>query len=251
MRHDTHTTKSLLKDEDYYTCSMHPEIKQDSPGKCPKCGGMDLVRKSEMENHDHSGAVKHDHASMMASPQAASDFLKRFYIVTVLLIPLALFSEPAVKFLNMPDFALRSLLEFAIASIIFYFGLIFFEHARHEIRTKQYGMMTLVSLGVGSGYIFSIASTFIPGLELEFYLEISTLIWILLFGHFLEAKSSTAAGDALQEVAKLLPKNAHLKTKIGIEDVEINSLKESDVVVVKPGEKSPRRWSNYKRERKL
>jgi len=65
------------------------------------------------------------------------------------------------------------------------------------------------------------------------------LIWGLLFGHFLEAKSSTAAGDALQEVAKLLPKEAHLKTDKGIKEVEIDSLKEGDIVMVKPGEKVP------------
>ena len=178
---------------DYYTCPMHPEIHEDKPGKCPKCGGMDLVLESSMD----SGETEHDHASMMATPEAAADFLKRFFIVTALLVPLALFSEPAVKFLGVPDFVLRPLLEFGIASVIFYFGLVFFEHAKMEIAMKQYGMMTLVSLGVGSGYLFSAASTFLPALEVEFYLEISTLIWILLFGHFLEAKSSTAAGDAL------------------------------------------------------
>ena len=220
---------------DYYTCPMHPEIHEGKPGKCPKCGGMDLVKKSDMD----SGHAEHDHASMMASPEAAADFLKRFFIVTALLVPLAFFSEPAVKFLGTPGFALRSYLEFGIGTIIFYFGLIFFQHARHEIMAKQYGMMTLVSLGVGAGYLFSAASTFIPAISTEFYLEISTLIWILLFGHFLEAKSSTAAGDALAEVAKLLPKEAHLKTENGIKEVDISSLKEGDIVVVRAGEKVP------------
>lgn len=231
MKHNHQHTDN----QDYYTCPMHPEIKEKNPGKCPKCGGMDLVKKSELD----SGPVQHDHASMMASPEAAADFLKRFFIVTALLVPLAIFSEPAVTLLGMPDFALRSYLEFAIASIIFYFGLVFFEHARHEIQMKQYGMMTLVSLAVGSGYLFSAAATFLPQIEMEFYLEIATLIWVLLFGHFLEAKSSTAAGDALQEVAKLLPKEAHLKTKNGVTEVELTSLKEGDVVIVKPGEKVP------------
>lgn len=231
MKHNHQHTDN----QDYYTCPMHPEIKEKNPGKCPKCGGMDLVKKSELD----SGHAQHDHASMMASPEAAADFLKRFFIVTALLITLAIFSEPAVKFLGMPDFALRSYLEFAIASIIFYFGLVFFEHARHEIQIKQYGMMTLVSLAVGSGYLFSAAATFLPQIEMEFYLEIATLIWVLLFGHFLEARSSTAAGDALQEVAKLLPKEAHLKTKNGVTEVELTSLKEGDVVIVKPGEKVP------------
>ena len=233
MNHNHHNENASTRD--YYTCPMHPEIKQDKPGKCPKCGGMDLVKKSDMD----SGHAQHDHASMMATPEAAADFLKRFFIVTALLVPLAFFSEPAVKFLGVPDFVLRPFLEFGIGTLIFYFGLIFFQHAKHEIMARQYGMMTLVSLGVGSGYLFSAASTFIPAISTEFYLEISTLIWVLLFGHFLEAKSSTAAGDALAEVAKLLPKEAHLKTNNGIKEVEITSLKEGDIVIVKAGEKVP------------
>lgn len=187
-------------------------------------------------NHEHT---QHDHASSMISPEAAAGFLHRFYIVTILLIPLAIFSEPAVTYLGMPDFSLRPVLEFGIATIIFSFGLIFFQHAKHEIMMRQYGMMTLVSLGLGAGYLFSAASLVIPTLGAEFYLEISTLIWVLLFGHFLEAKSSTAAGDALAEVAKLLPKEAHRITADGITDVELTSLEEGDVVIVKAGEKVP------------
>lgn len=242
-QHDnSHHQHGVTDTKDYYTCLMHPEIKQDKPGKCPKCGGMDLVKIDSsllQESSSDDGAVHHDHARMMASSEAAADFLKRFLTVSVLLVPLAFFSEPAVKLLGTPDFTLRPFLEFGIATVIFYFGLVFFQHAKHEIMAKQYGMMTLVSLGVGAGYLFSAASTFIPAISTEFYLEISTLIWVLLFGHFLEAKSSTAAGDALQEVAKLLPKEAHLKTSNGIKEVGLASLKEGDIVIVKPGEKVP------------
>lgn len=176
---------------------------------------------------------------MVTSPETAKNFLKRFFIVSVLLIPLIIFSNLGVSFLGIPDFSYRNILEFIIATVIFYFGLVFFRHAKHEIKMGQYGMMTLVSLGVGAGYLFSALSTFLPLLEAEFYLEISTLIWVLLFGHFLEAKSSVAAGDALQEAAKLLPSKAHLKTKEGLEDVEPSSLEQGDIVVVKPGEKVP------------
>jgi Cu2+-exporting ATPase len=215
---------------------MHPEIKQDHPGKCPKCGGMELVPVKDGERPLMAG---HDHESMMATPEAAKNFLIRFLIVTVLLLPLGLLSSVGMNLLGYADFGLRPYLEFLVASVIFYFGWVFFEHARHEIMMKKYGMMTLVSLAVGSGYLFSAAGTFIPALGAEFYLEISTLIWVLLFGHFLEAKSSTAAGNALQEVAKLLPKTAHLLTGGQVKEVEIEALKTGDVVRVLPGEKVP------------
>lgn len=193
---------------------------------------------SSKHNEEHANH-NHDHSSMMASQGMASDFLKRFLIVTVLLVPLILFSKLGTAYLGVSDFNGRIYFEFVVATVIFYFGLVFFQHAKMEIKMREYGMMTLVSLGVGAGYLFSAVSTFIPTIEVEFYLEIATLIWILLFGHFLEAKSSTAAGNALQEVAKLLPKEAHLKTKNGLRDVEINRLKKKDIVVIKPGEKVP------------
>lgn len=114
-------SSSETMEKDYYTCPMHPEIKQDHPGECAQCGGMKLVKKSELD----SGQAEHDHASMMASPQAAQDFLRCFFIVTALLVPLALFSVPAVKFLGIPDFSWRPYLEFGLVTIIFYFGLVF------------------------------------------------------------------------------------------------------------------------------
>ena len=221
-----------MEKDTLYSCPMHPEVQQDKPGKCPKCG-MDLVPS------DEAGPEGHDHRMMMSGPNAAQDFLGRFFIVTVLLVPLALMSQLGVKFLGIPDFPARMYLEFAVASDIFYFSLIFFEHARHEIKARQYGMMTLVSMGVGAGFLFSALSTFLPAIKTEFYLEISTLIWVLLFGHFLEAKSSSAAGDALQEVAKLLPNEAHRKENGEIKEVSLEQLREGDIVLVKPGEKVP------------
>lgn len=169
----------------------------------------------------------------------AVDFLRRFWIVTGLLIPLLVLTRTGLGVLGFGDFPLRPYLQFVIASIIFYFSLVFFKHASYEVRLRNYGMMTLVSLALGSGYLFSAVSTFSPVLDAEFYVEISTLIWVLLFGHFLEAKSSSAAGDALQEITRLLPEKAHLKTKEGIKEVDLKSLVEGNVVIVKPGERVP------------
>lgn len=186
---------------------------------------------SNDSNHSGHGGMGMDHGS-------ASSYLRRFWIVTFLLIPLAV-TNPMVGELLGFSFDLSKWIQFGIATIIFGFSLVFFQHAWHEIKARQYGMMTLVSLAVGAGYFFSVVSTFIPTLEAEFYLEISTLVWVLLFGHYLEARSSSAAGNALSEVAKLLPKQAH-KIVNGKEiDIDVNELQEKDLVVVKPGEKVP------------
>ncbi len=195
-----------------------------------------------MNSHSHhKEASCHDHSSggHGMGHGSAETFLKRFWIVTFLLIPLVFSNEMVMAALGLETYILSKWLAFAIATIIFGFALIFFEHAWHEIKDKAYGMMTLVSVAVGAGYAFSVAATFIPALEADFYLEISTLIWVLLFGHYLEAKSGAAAGDSLAEVAKLLPKQAH-KLIDGKEiDVAVEELLEGDLVLVKPGEKIP------------
>lgn len=191
----------------------------------------------EMHGHDHEHS--HEHGSPGMGHGSASGFLRRFFVVTVLLIPLTLSNTDIAGFLHIPIFGLSKWIQFGIATIIFGFSLVFFEHAWHEIKARKYGMMTLVSLAVGAGYAFSVISTFISSLHVEFYLEISTLIWVLLFGHYLEAHSSSAAGDALQEVAKLLPKKAHKLINGKEEDVDIAELAEGDFVLVKPGEKIP------------
>ncbi len=182
--------------------------------------------------HSEEGAPGMGHGS-------ASSYLKRFWIVTILLIPLVLTNEFLVELFGLPTLAIGKWVALSIATVIFGFALVFFQHALMEIRAKSYGMMTLVSIAVGAGFVFSVFATFLPALEMDFYLEISTLIWVLLFGHYLEAKSGSAAGNALQEVAKLLPKQAHL-IQAGKEiDVDISELKEGDLVRVKPGEKIP------------
>lgn len=195
------------------------------------CNNKEIKHKKHTE-HDHSAGCGMDDSS-------AKNYLKRFWIVTVLLIPLVLTHDKISGLLGISLFDLSKWIQFVISAIIFGFALVFFQHAWHEIKMKAYGMMTLVSMAVLAGFLFSVASTFFASVQVEFYLEISTLIWVLLFGHYLEAKSGSAAGNALQEVAKLLPKQAH-KLADGKEvDVEISELQEKDLVIVKPGEKMP------------
>ena len=202
-------------------------------------GSCHSTQSSGEQGHGgHTGHSGHD--SPMMSHGSAAGFLRRFWIVTILLVPLALTNEVLSGVMGIYTFALGAYVQFAIATIIFLFGLVFFQHAGHELRARKPGMMTLVSLAVGAGYLFSAAGTFFPAIEVEFYLEIATLIWVLLFGHYLEARSSGVAGDALAEVAKLLPKEAHKKGAQGeFVDVPVGELAEGDVVLVRPGEKVP------------
>lgn len=196
-----------------------------------------------MDNHhEHSGHEK-THSHSAGSPGmnhgSAQDFLRRFFVVTFLLIPLLFTNEAITGYLGVGILPFSKWIGFIIATIIFSFSIVFFKHASHEIKARKYGMMTLVSLAVGAGYLFSVASTFISALDVEFYFEISTLIWVLLFGHYLEARSSSSAGNALQEVAKLLPKKAHILINGKESEVDSVDLKENDIVLVKPGEKIP------------
>ncbi|VAW32386.1 Lead, cadmium, zinc and mercury transporting ATPase; Copper-translocating P-type ATPase [hydrothermal vent metagenome] len=194
------------------------------------------------DTHEHSCEHEEHSSHSMGHGMghgSASSYLRRFWIVTALLIPLALTNAPVVAFFHLPVFAISRWIQFVLATAIFAFSLVFFQHAWHEIRARAFGMMTLVSIAVGAGYTFSVVATFVPSLGVQFYLEIATLVWVLLFGHYLEARSSGAAGDALTEVAKLLPKKAH-KILDGVEtDIDIKDLIEGDTVVVKSGEKIP------------
>ncbi|KKR47988.1 MAG: Copper-translocating P-type ATPase [Parcubacteria group bacterium GW2011_GWB2_40_8] len=175
----------------------------------------------------------------MSSHGSAKEFLNKFWIITALLVPLFLSSGIGSKIFGLEGYILNDYIQFIIASAVFWFGLVFFRHAWHEIKTRKYGMMTLVSLAVGSGYLFSVAGVFVPALEIKFYLEISTLIWVLMFGHYLEARSGAAAGNALEEIAKLLPKKARVIKDGMEEEVDVSALKEGDIVFIRPGEKAP------------
>ena len=137
-----------------YTCPMDPDVIQDKPGNCPKCG-MKLVplTSEEREGQDH-------HASM------EQDFRKRFFITLPLVLLTMLLSPNIQKWIGINiDFFGRDLMLFAIGTFIFFFGGIpFFQGAKGELSAKNAGMMTLVALAITAGYTFSVAATFLfPG----------------------------------------------------------------------------------------
>lgn len=204
---------------------MHPEVKAEKSGQCPKCG-MNLIevkgkKKVNKKSHmDHSG-----HHQMMAA-----DFKTRFFVV----LPLTLIVLALHFLVKLPGN--RQIFLPVLGSIIaLYGGWPFFVAAKDEIKSKNFGMMTLVSLAVISGYLFSVAATFLfPGESL--WWEISTLVLAFLFGHWMEMRAVIGAGSALRELTKLIPPVAHL-LKGG--DVKTEELRKGDVILIRPGEKIP------------
>lgn len=210
-----------------YTCPMDPDVIQDTPGNCPKCG-MKLVPM----NPEHDG--HENHASM------ENDFRKRFFITLPFVITTMLFSPNIQKWLHFSiNFSGKELLLFILGTFIFFFGgLPFFKASKGELSRKNPGMMTLVAFAITAGYTFSVAATFLfPGESL--YWEISTLISVFLLGHWLEMRAVRGATGALAELAKLIPPSAHLIQNGNIIDVKTSDLKIGNRVLVKPGEKIP------------
>ena len=222
---------------------MHPEIMQDKPGNCPKCG-MNLVPvKSEAdksvshhqhgESNPHMGHASHNHHAMMIA-----DFKKRFYLVLGLTIPIMLLSEMIQHWLNLHiSFAGSEYILLALSSVVFFYGgLPFLKGLVDEAKAKNPGMMFLIGFAITVAYIYSVAIVF--GLQgMDFFWELTTLIGIMLLGHWIEMKSIAGASRELELLVQLMPDNAHLVQGEQVTDVKTETLKKKDIILIKPGEK--------------
>lgn len=172
-----------------------------------------------------------------------SDFKKRFWISTLLTIPILLLSPMIQKMLKLEaylSFPGNIYVLFALSTIIFFYGgWPFLKGIVQEIQEKKPGMMTLIAVAISSAYLYS--SLIVFGVSGEmFFWELATLIDIMLLGHWIEMKSILGAGQALEELVKLMPSIAHKVMPNGkVQDVPLNQLNIDDIVIVKPGEKIP------------
>lgn len=171
------------------------------------------------------------------------DFKTRFLISTLLTIPILLLSPMIQKMLNLDvylSFRGEIYVLFVFSTLVFlYGGWPFLTGIIQELQQKKPGMMTLIAVAISSAYIYSSLVVFGIAGELFFW-ELATLIDIMLLGHWIEMKSILGAGQALEELVKLMPAVAHKIMSDGnIQDVPLNQLKLDDRVIVKPGEKIP------------
>lgn len=188
-----------------------------------------------MKEH-HKQHPKHNHHQHMVA-----DFRKRFIVSIIITIPVLLLSPLIQGFLKLEGiikFSGDSYVLFVLSTIIFFYGgWPFLKGLYNELKSKQPGMMTLIGLAISVAYIYSSAVVF--GLEGKFFFwELATLIVVMLLGHWIEMKSIMGASNALTQIARLMPKDAHKLTSGNkTVDIPLEELKVGDRVLVKPGEK--------------
>jgi Cu2+-exporting ATPase len=186
--------------------------------------------------HGHNpsmGMEGHNHHAMMIA-----DFKKRFYLVLILTVPIVLLSTMIQKFIGVDwDFKGSKYILFALSSVVFFYGgWPFFKGLVNEVKTKNPGMMFLIGFAITVAYIYSVAIVF--GLKgMDFFWELATLILIMLLGHWIEMKSIAGASKELELLVKLMPSDAHMVMPDMVHDVKTDTLKENDIILVKPGEK--------------
>ena len=223
-----------------YTCPMHPEVKQDGPGTCPKCG-MNLVPEKGEESSEQEKAYK--------------KMLKKFWIAFAFSVPVFIISmSDHIPFLNLETVAPKKLwnrVEFILASpVVFYAGWGFFKRGWSSIRRYSPNMWTLISIGVGAAYLFSVVSLLVPRLfpdqfkdasgNVHVYFEAAAVILTLvLIGQVMELRAHSKTNSAIKALLDLVPPVAR-RMKDGEEEViPLEDIKVGDILRVKPGEKIP------------
>ncbi len=185
------------------------------------------------DNNPPMGHAGHDHHSMMIN-----DFKNRFFVVLALTIPIMLLSNMIQQFIGVNwQFTGSPYILFALSSVVFFYGgWPFLKGLVEEIKTKNPGMMFLIGFAITVAYVYSVAIVF--GLQgMDFFWELATLILIMLLGHWIEMKSVAGASKELELLVQLMPSDAHMVMPGMIHDVKTDTLKEKDIILVKPGEK--------------
>ena len=195
------------------------------------------------EHHNHNEQHNNKHNHQDHHKHMVEDFKKRFWISLIVTVPILLLSPLIQEFIGLKDtfnFAGDLYLLFALSSFVFFYGgYPFLKGLIDELKKKQPGMMTLIALAISVAYFYSAAVVF--GVKGEvFFWELATLIDIMLLGHWIEMRSVMGASKALEELAKLMPDEAHqIKENSDVVDVSVSELKHKDKLLIKPGEKIP------------
>lgn len=222
-----------------YTCPMHPEIVRNEPGDCPICG-MDLVPKQ---------------ADVPAEEKSYAKLLRKFKIAVAFTLPIFIIAmsemipdNPLYNFLRLEHW---NWVQFALSlPVVFYATWMFFERAYRSVKTWNLNMFTLIGIGAGVAWLFSIFAIFAPDFfpaqfktgqgTVHVYFEAATVILTLvLLGQLLEARAHSKTNSAVKELLKLAPNKAIRIVNGNEETIAIDEISKGDLLRVKPGDKIP------------
>jgi Cu+-exporting ATPase len=237
----TEEDPSAKDDQRIYTCPMHPEVEQQGPGDCPKCG-MDLEPKETSADQEDSPELK--------------AMTRRFRVCLALTLPVFAIAMSEM----IPGVALHDLLskkaqvwaQLALATpVVLWGGKPFFVRGWKSIVNRSLNMFTLIAIGTGVAYLYSLAATFFPGIfpasfrghdgNVAVYFEAAAvIITLVLLGQMLELSARQRTSGAIKALLGLAPKTARIVREDGSEeDIPLDEVEKGDRLRVRPGEKVP------------
>lgn len=218
-----------------YTCPMHPEIRQDHPGNCPKCGMALEPEMPSLEDEDN--------------PELA-DFRRRFWWtlpLTVIVTILAMFGRRLGWF----DMRTQSWIELVLSAPVFFWaGWPFLVRGVQSVVNRSPNMWTLIGIGTSAAYFYSVVATVAPGVFPESFLSMGrvavyfeaavVIISLTLLGQIMELRARSQTSEAIKSLLGLAPKTARRINPDGTEeDVPLNHVHVGDKLRIRPGEKVP------------
>ena len=220
-----------------YTCSMHPEIEQDGPGTCPKCG-MNLEPKTIKPD------AEEDDSELRS-------MTLRFWVAATLTVPLLLLSMlpmmgvPLDRWLGT---TLHLWLQLILSTpVVLWGGWPFFERGWRSVVTLNLNMFTLISIGTGAAYLYSLIAVLFPavipenfrhGGAVHVYFEAAgVIITLVLLGQMLELRARRRTGAAIRELLSLAPPTARIVKDGQEQEVSLDEVHQGDILRVRPGEK--------------
>jgi Cu+-exporting ATPase len=225
-----------------YTCPMHPEIEQHHPGDCPKCG-MALEPKTIGAESD----AEEDNAELR-------DMTRRFWVGAVLTLPIFFVAMahlvPAWRHAEWAVGNVSRWGQFLLSTpAVLWAGWPFFGRGWRSLRNRSLNMFTLIAIGVGSAYLFSVTAMFFPqvfppgtgpgGLPAIYFEAAAVITVLVLLGQVLELRARQRTSGAIKALLGLSPKTARRVTPVGDEEVSLEIVQPGDQLRVRPGEKIP------------
>jgi Cu+-exporting ATPase len=221
-----------------YTCPMDPEIVQDHPGDCPICGMALEPMTPSLDSGPHPEYVDFKRRLKITAPLAAAVFVLEMG---------AHLGIPIADWMGHTAFVW---VQFLLATAVVWFTRMFFKRGWSSVKNRSPNMWTLIGLGTGAAYLFSIVSMLAPGLlpaqmadgmgMTPVYFEATAVILVLvLVGQVMELAARERTGDAIRALMDLTPKTARKVTGETEEDVPLDALRTGDILRVRPGDSVP------------